>query len=77
MSRGRVTGTQNAVLTAAPSIGVLGASVAVEYASVTTAGILIVAVWVVTVVAALLMPPLRDLESTGIQPTDAPHTVLK
>lgn len=75
--RGRVTGTQNAVLTAAPSIGVLGASVAVEYASVTAAGILIVAVWVVTVVAALLVPPLRDLESTGVQPTDAPHTVLK
>ena len=75
--RGRVTGTQNAILTAAPSLGVLGAAVAVEYASLTTAGLLVVAVWAATVIAALFAPPLRDLESTGVQQSNATPRVLQ
>ncbi|WP_353650841.1 MFS transporter [Nakamurella sp. A5-74] len=65
--RGRVTGTQNAIVTAAPSLGVLGAALAVEHASLGTAGILILAVWVVTVVAAVLVPSLRDLEPQELE----------
>lgn len=60
--RGRVTGTQNAIMTAAPSLGVLGAGVAVELASLATAGLIVIGVWVVTVGSALLAPALRDLE---------------
>lgn len=65
--RGRVTGTQNAIITAAPSLGVLGAALAVEQASLETAGLVIVAVWVVTVAWAVLAPPLRDLEPRGLE----------
>lgn len=60
--RGRVTGTQNAVLTAAPALGVLGAGVAVEFGSLSLAGVLVIVVWSLTVVGALLAPALRDLE---------------
>ena len=60
--RGRVIGTQNAIMTAAPSLGVLGAGVAVELASLATAGLIVIGVWVVTVGSALLAPALRDLE---------------
>ncbi|MGW7353698.1 MFS transporter [Streptomyces sp. NPDC054784] len=70
--RGRVTGTQNAVLTAAPSAGVLGAGVLVEYASPATAGVVVAGVWCAAVVAALLTPVLRDLgpvrEERGARP---------
>lgn len=65
--RGRVTGTQNAIVTAAPSLGVLGAALAVEHASLGTAGLLILAVWVATVGAAVLVPPLRDLEPQELE----------
>ncbi|MEO9323058.1 MFS transporter [Nocardioides sp. C4-1] len=60
--RGRVTGTQNAVLTAAPSLGVLGAGVAVEVGSLALAGWLVVGLWTACVAVALLAPSLRDLE---------------
>lgn len=65
--RGRVTGTQNAIITAAPSLGVLGAALAVEQASLETAGLVILAVWVVTVASGVLAPPLRDLEPRELE----------
>ena len=74
--RGRVTGTQNALVTAAPSIGVLGAATVVEHASVTTAGLVVVGLWVVTVAAALLAPPFRDLEPIEEVPVD-PWSVVQ
>nr|WP_227466792.1 MFS transporter [Nocardioides lijunqiniae] len=67
--RGRVTGTQNAVMTAAPSLGVLGAAVMVERVSLGTAGAVVAGVWALTAALALVAPPLRDLEPA---PTDAP-----
>ena len=59
--RGRVTGTQNAVLTGAPSVGVLGAAVLVDTKSLATAGVVVTAVWTAAVAGALLAPALRDL----------------
>lgn len=62
--RGRVTGTQNAVLTAAPAVGILGAAVVVEYGSLQVAGLCMAGLWIVTVVVALVAPALHDLEPT-------------
>lgn len=49
-------------MTAAPSLGVLGAAVMVERASLGTAALVMASVWLLTAVVALVMPPLRDLE---------------
>ncbi|MFH5231408.1 MFS transporter [Antrihabitans spumae] len=48
--RGRVMGTQNAVLTAAPSVGILGAALLTQYGSVNVAAIVLTGVWLVAVV---------------------------
>jgi MFS family permease len=64
-ARGRVMGTQNAAITLAPSLGILGVALAVDHASLAAAGWALVAVWAVAVVAALLAPALRRLEPAG------------
>jgi MFS family permease len=61
--RGRVTGTQNALLTVAPSLGILGVGVLVDQVSLEAAGWGIGAVWGVVVLVALFVPSLRDLRS--------------
>ncbi|MFH5209479.1 MFS transporter [Antrihabitans sp. NCIMB 15449] len=48
--RGRVMGTQNAVLTAAPSVGILGAALLTQYGSVNVAAVVLTGVWFVAVV---------------------------
>ncbi|MFD4260477.1 hypothetical protein ACFWR9_23390 [Streptomyces sp. NPDC058534] len=73
--RGRVMGTQNAITTAAPSIGLFGTGVLVEYASLTTAGLAGVAIWL-AVVAALPAPALRDLTPVEAQRSDSPECVV-
>ena len=65
--RGRVTGTQNALLTVAPSLGILGAGVMVDQVSLEAAGLAIGGLWAVAVIVALFVPPLRDLSSTAEQ----------
>lgn len=65
--RGRVTGTQNALLTVAPSLGILGVGVMVDQVSLEAAGLVIGGLWAFTVLVALVVPPLRDLSSTAEQ----------
>ncbi|MGJ9422558.1 MFS transporter [Aeromicrobium sp. CF3.5] len=63
--RGRVMSAQNALITATPAVGILGAGVLVEEVSLTAAGGIAAAVWFAAVVGALLLPPLRRLDSTA------------
>ncbi|SEB60294.1 Sugar transporter [Nocardioides exalbidus] len=62
--RGRVTGTQNALLTVAPSLGILATAVLVDQVSLEAAGLAIGGLWAVVAVAALFLPSLRDLSSS-------------
>lgn len=63
--RGRVMSAQNALITATPAVGILGAGVLVEEVSLTAAGAIAAAVWFAAVVVALLLPPLRRLDATA------------
>lgn len=64
--RGRIMGTQNAVMTAAPSIGIGAAAVLTEFGSVDVAAIVLPLVWVLAV-AAFARTLLRNLESDTVQ----------
>ncbi|HEY1135152.1 MAG TPA: MFS transporter [Nocardioides sp.] len=64
-ARGRVMGTQNAAITAAPSLGVLGAGILVDSTSLSTTGLVVLGFWALVVVAALVARPLRDLGPAG------------
>ncbi|MET0303924.1 MAG: MFS transporter [Microbacteriaceae bacterium] len=59
--RGRVLGTQNAIMTLAPSLGIVIAAVITEYWTVGSAGIVFAAVWALAAIGALVAPALRDL----------------
>lgn len=63
--RGRVMSAQNALITATPAVGILGAGVLVEEVSLTAAGAIAAAVWFAAVVVALLIPPLRRLDAAA------------
>lgn len=60
--RGRIMGTQNAVMTAAPPVGIVVAAVLTEYASVDVAAAVVAGVWVVAAVVGLAARSLRHLE---------------
>lgn len=60
--RGRVMGTQNALLTAAPPAGIVVAAVLTEYLDVRVAAAALTAVWLVALVVGLVSRSLRDLE---------------
>lgn len=60
--RGRIMGTQNALTTAAPSVGIMLAAVLTEYASVTVAALALLGAWGCAFVYGLLARPLRTLE---------------
>jgi MFS family permease len=60
--RGRIMGTQNALMTAAPPAGIVVAAVLTEYVSVEVAAAVVAAVWAVAAVVGLLAPSLRRLE---------------
>jgi MFS family permease len=60
--RGRVIGTQNAIATAAPALGIMGAAVLTESFSITVAAIVLASVWVVTAVVSLCVRSLRTAE---------------
>ncbi|MGM1018509.1 MAG: MFS transporter [Actinomycetota bacterium] len=65
--RGRIMGTQNAIMTAAPPMGIFGAALLTEYTTVNIAAIALVSVWLVALGIGLFSRSLRNLEST---PTD-------
>lgn len=63
--RGRIMGTQNAIMTAAPAVGLLGAGVLTEYAGVRIAALAIGAVWLAALAIGLFARSLRNLEPVG------------
>lgn len=60
--RGRVMSAQNALITLAPGVAILGAGVLVETVSLSAAGLVAAGVWFAAVVVALALPPLRRLD---------------
>ena len=60
--RGRIMGTQNALTTAAPSVGIMLAAVLTEYASVNAAALVLLRAWGCAFVYGLAACPLRTLE---------------
>ncbi|MDT9593209.1 MFS transporter [Nocardioides zeae] len=66
--RGRVMGTQNAIMTAAPSLGILGAAVLVDQVSPQAAGLAVAGLWCAGVLVALAAPALRDLDPHALGP---------
>lgn len=66
--RGRILGTQNAVMTAAPPVGIVAAAVLTEYASVYVAAGVLTAVWLVAVGVGAFARSLRHLEPSVQRP---------
>ena len=60
--RGRIMGTQNSIMTAAPALGIIAAALITEYAGVRWAAAALASVWVVALVLGLLARSLRNLE---------------
>ncbi|RUR01201.1 MFS transporter [Labedella endophytica] len=60
--RGRIMGTQNAMMTAAPPIGIVLAAVATEYLSVNAAAAMLLVVWGGAFVFSLFSRSLRKLD---------------
>lgn len=73
--RGRIMGTQNAVTTAAPPVGIVVAAVLTEYAGVGVAAIALASVWLVAVVVGLSARSMRNLEPEITQ-TDGDGTAV-
>ncbi|ALJ19596.1 MFS transporter [Microbacterium sp. No. 7] len=59
--RGRIMGTQNAMMTAAPPVGIVTAALLTEYAGVHVAALAVTGVWLVALVVGLCAPSLRSL----------------
>jgi hypothetical protein len=74
--RGRIMGTQNAVMTAAPPVGILAAAVLTESASVYVAAVVLTAVWLVAVVVGVVARSLRQLEPLVERPARREAEVL-
>ncbi len=60
--RGRVMGTQNALMTLAPGIGILGAAVLTEKQGVGVAAVILAVVWAFAAIGTVLAPATRRLE---------------
>ncbi|MBJ8340117.1 MFS transporter [Antrihabitans sp. YC3-6] len=67
--KGRIMGTQNAVLTIAPSIGILGAALLTQYGSVKVAAIVLPGVWLLAM-AVFTRSLLGNLEPENDQTTN-------
>ncbi|MFE0750281.1 MFS transporter [Gordonia sp. NPDC058843] len=65
--RGRIMGTQNAIMTAAPTVGIVIAALVTEYRSVQAAALVVPLVWLVAV-ALFTRPVLRNVEANGQHP---------
>ncbi len=66
--RGRIMGTQNALMTAAPSLGLVAAAVLTEYSSVGVAAIAMSAVWLFALAIGLFARSLRTLDAVAEEP---------
>ncbi|SJN12046.1 major facilitator superfamily MFS_1 [Leucobacter sp. 7(1)] len=65
--RGRIMGTQNAIMTAAPPVGIVAAAVLTEYAGVNVAAVLLASLWLIALVLGLSARSLRNLEPQSEQ----------
>lgn len=74
--RGRIMGTQNAVMTAAPPVGLLATAVLTEYISVEVAAIALAGVWLIAVAVGLFARSLRHLEPEPSATTDGAKVVV-
>jgi MFS family permease len=73
--RGRIMGTQNALVTLAPAAGIFGAAALTQAAGVHVAALVAAGIWLVAMVTGLVVPPLRDLERPA--PPAGPGTLAK
>jgi MFS family permease len=64
--RGRIMGTQNAILTAASPLGTVTAALFTHYVDVNTAGVVLAATWVLVALVAVLVPELRNLDPMDV-----------
>jgi len=69
--RGRITGTQNSLMSAAAPAAILLAAVLIEGTDLSVAAIVITAVWVAIVAVALAAPVFRKLEPMTPEPENA------
>ena len=69
--RGRIMGTQNAITTAAPPLGIVVAAVLTEFAGVGVAAAVVTSVWLVALVLGLVSPSLRTLDPEPAQGEEA------
>ncbi|GAA3601885.1 hypothetical protein GCM10022223_17040 [Kineosporia mesophila] len=67
--RGRVMGTQNALMTGAPALGIMGAAVLTEKAGVEVAAATLASIWALGALTAVLVPATRDLDPPTSTPT--------
>ncbi|GGM08533.1 MFS transporter [Micromonospora yangpuensis] len=74
--RGRIMGTQNALVTAAPAIGIVAAAVVTEYAGVRVAAVALTGVWLVAFVRGLFARSLRNLEPEPAPAGDGAKVVV-
>lgn len=70
--RGRIAGIQNALITAAVPLGIMGAAVLIEMGSLLVAVVAAAGVWGVAVATGLFAPALRDLAPRSIATDDSP-----
>ncbi len=69
--RGRIMGTQNAITTAAPPLGIVAAAVLTEFAGVGVAAAVVTSVWLVALALGVWAPSLRTLEREPAQGDEA------
>ena len=69
--RGRIMGTQNAITTAAPPLGIVAAAVLTEFAGVGGAAAVVTSVWLVALALGVWAPSLRTLEREPAQGDEA------
>lgn len=74
--RGRILGTQNAIMTAAPPVGILAAAVLTATLTVHAAAVVLTAVWLVALAVGVFARSLRHLDPVVEQPTHDEATVL-
>ncbi|WP_217134156.1 MFS transporter [Leucobacter chinensis] len=60
--RGRIMGTQNAIMTAAPPLGIMAAAILTEYFNVQVASIALSSMWLLALILGLTARSLRNLE---------------
>lgn len=74
--RGRIMGTQNAMMTAASPVGIVVAAVLTEYAGVNVAAVVLAGVWLIALALGLFAPSLRNLEPENEQTTNHEEAVV-